>query len=83
MSIEKQIRVYILENFLFTDDESMLANDDSFLENGFIDSTGIMELITFLEEEFGLVVEADEMIPKYLDSVDRITAFISMKALNV
>ncbi len=79
MSIEKSIRDYILDNFLFTDDQSALGNDDSFLEKGIIDSTGILELITFMEEEFELVVGEEEMIPENLDSVNRITSFIGGK----
>ena len=79
MSIEKSIRDYILDNFLFTDDQSALGNDDSFLEKGINDSTGILELITFMEEEFELVVGEEEMIPENLDSVNRITSFIGGK----
>lgn len=79
MSIEKSVRDYILDNFLFTDDQSALGNDDSFLEKGIIDSTGILELIAFMEEEFELVVDEEEMIPENLDSVNRITSFIGGK----
>lgn len=79
MSIEKSVRDYILDNFLFTDDQSALGNDDSFLEKGIIDSTGILELIAFMEEEFELVVDEEEMIPENLDSVNMITSFIGGK----
>ena len=63
MSIEQQVRDYILENFLFTNDASVLANDASFLEKGIIDSTGVLEMIFFLEQEFALKVADKEMIP--------------------
>ncbi len=79
MSIEQQVREYILENYLFTDDESALSNDDSFLDKGILDSTGILEVIYFIEEEFGIKVEDEEMIPENLDSVDRIKAFVGRK----
>jgi acyl carrier protein len=79
MSVEKKVRKYILENFLFTDDESVLKNSDSFLDKGIIDSTGIMEVIFFLEEEFGIKVADDEMIPENLVSVDNIVAYINTK----
>lgn len=79
MTAEKSIRDYILNNFLFTEDESALGNEDSFLEKGIIDSTGVLELITFLEDEFELVVEDEEMVPENLDSVTRLTAFINKK----
>jgi acyl carrier protein len=79
MSAEKQIRNYVLENYLFTDDQSALANDTSFLDDGIIDSTGILEVIAFLEEEFKIEVKDEEMIPENLDSVNNIVAFVSRK----
>jgi acyl carrier protein len=79
MSVEIQIRGYILENYLFTDDDSALGDDDSFLENGILDSTGMLEVIHFLEDEFGVIVDDHEMIPENLDSVNRITAYIVRK----
>ncbi len=53
MSTEAKIRQYILENYMFTNDASALANDDSFLKKGIIDSTGILELIAFLGQKYG------------------------------
>ena len=80
MSVEGNVRGYILENFLFTDaSSSVLADSDSFLDKGIIDSTGILEVIYFLEDEFGISVEDDEMIPENLDSVANIAAFINRK----
>jgi len=79
MEAEKKIRSFILENYLFTDDESELDNDDSFLDKGIIDSTGILELIFFLEEEFSLKVEDEEMIPDNLDSVKYVVKYIESK----
>ena len=79
MSVEQQVRDYILENYLFTDDQSALNNEDSFLDKGILDSTGILEVIYFIEEDFGIKVEDEEMIPENLDSVDRIVAFVDRK----
>ena len=79
MSIEDKIREYILDNFLFTDDQSALSNSDSLLEKGLVDSTGILEIITFIEEEFSLKVDDEEMVPENLDSVDNIIAFVAKK----
>ena len=79
MSAEEKIRGYILENFLFTDDQSALSNSDSFLEKGLVDSTGILEIITFIEDDFNLSIEDEEMVPENLDSVDNIIAFIAKK----
>lgn len=79
MSVEKKLRNYILENFLFSDDPAALNNADSFLAKGIIDSTGIMEVINFLQEEFAIVVQDHEMIPANLDSIDSIVAFVQRK----
>jgi acyl carrier protein len=79
MSVENKIRTYILENYLFTDDQSMLGSDDSFLQKNILDSTGMLEVIYFLEDEFGIKVQDDEMIPDNLDSVNRISAFLARK----
>lgn len=79
MSIEDKIRAYILENFLFTDDQSELSNSDSFLEKGIVDSTGILEIVTFIEDEFKIKVDDDEMVPENLDSVNCIVNFLDSK----
>lgn len=77
---QSQIRRFILSNFLFTNDESKLKNDDSLLEQGIMDSTGVLELVAFLEAEFGVKVADDELLPENLDSVDQISAFVERKA---
>jgi len=82
MSIENKVRQYMLENYLFTDDPSALADGDSFLDKGIIDSTGILEVIMFLEEEFGIKVEDEEMVPENLDSVANIAAYINKKSAS-
>ena len=79
MSIEEKLKMYILDNFLFTDDQSVLSSEDSFMEKGIIDSSGILEVIFFLEEEFNVKVEDDEMTPENLDSVKNLVAFIEKK----
>lgn len=79
MSIEQKVREYILDNYLFTDDHSALKNEDSFLEKGIIDSTGILEVIYFIEEDFSINVDDEEMVPENLDSVNNIVRFIEKK----
>ena len=74
------IRNFIFENFLFDADQDVLKNDDSFLEQGIIDSTGVLELVEWLEEQFDMKVEDDELIPENLDSVNLLAAFIQKKA---
>ncbi|HFQ14340.1 MAG TPA: acyl carrier protein [Gammaproteobacteria bacterium] len=80
MAEAQKVRDFILENFLFTDDASALADDDSFLQKGIVDSTGMLEIIYFLEDDFGIKVEDDEMIPENLDSVNNIVAFVRRKS---
>lgn len=77
--MKKTIQHYILGNLLFTEDESALQDGDSFLDSGIIDSTGVLEIILFIEETFGVKVNDDEMIPANLDSVDNLAAFINRK----
>jgi acyl carrier protein len=79
MTTEDTLRSYILENYLFTDDPGALADSDSFMDKGILDSTGIMEMILFIEEEFGLTVTDQEMVPENLDSVRNVAAFIQRK----
>lgn len=79
MSISEAVRNYILENYLFSDDPAALHDDESFMEKGIVDSTGMMEVINFLEEEFDIAVQDDEMIPENLDSVSAIVAYVERK----
>jgi len=79
MQIAERTRQYILENFLFSTDPAELGFDDSFLERGLIDSTGMLEVIMFLEEAFGVKVADEEMVPANLDSVSKIAALVQRK----
>ena len=74
-----KIRAFIFSNFLFDAEESALDNDTSFLEQGIIDSTGVLELVEWLEETFAMKVEDEELIPENLDSVNRLAQFIARK----
>ena len=74
----EQLRSFIVENFLFGDDEG-LEDSTSFLESGMIDSTGIMEVISYLEENFSIKIKDDELIPENLDSISNILNFIGRK----
>lgn len=76
---QKLLRTFILENYLFTDDQNAIKDDDSFLQLGIIDSTGILEVIFFLEEQFGIKVGDEEMVPQNLDSINNLTAFIAKR----
>ena len=78
-AVQTKIRDFIVENFLFGDDSQPLPGDLSLIESDMVDSTGILELVGFLEEAFGLTVADADIVPANLDSIDRIAAFIERK----
>ena len=78
-ALQDQIQNFILENYLFTNDASALGVDDSLLGRGIVDSTGMLEIIFFIEEQLGVKVKDEEMIPDNLDSVNRIAAFVESR----
>lgn len=78
-SLLERIQLFILENYLFTSDPAALGVDDSLLGRGIVDSTGMLEIIMFIEEQLGVTVNDEEMVPENLDSVSRITAFVESK----
>lgn len=73
------LRDYITENFLPSSGLGSFKDNDSFLENGILDSTGVLELLEFIEIRFKIRVEDEEIIPDNLDSLDHLTSFISRK----
>lgn len=79
MSVIKKLRAHVLDTYLFTSDENALGNDDSFLDKGIIDSTGILELVMFLEEQFGVKVDDSELLPENFDSINRLAQFVARK----
>ena len=74
--VKLKIKEFIIENFLFGE-ENDLNDDTSFLEEGIIDSTGVLELIEFLEEEFEIEIDDEDMIPENLDSLNNLEIFIA------
>lgn len=78
-SIEAEVRQYVVENLLFGRDEVEFRGDTSFLESGIIDSTGVLELVRFLEETFQIKLEDEDLIPANLDSVNALTRFVENK----
>ncbi len=79
MQLKSEIRHFIIENFLYGQDDGDLKDDVSFLEKGLIDSTGVLELVSFIEEKYGIPVEDEELIPDNFDSVNKLSAFITKK----
>lgn len=79
MDLNTKIRDYIIENFLFGDTEPLEDDSMSLLDNGIIDSTGVMELVAFLEGDFGLTIADEELVPENLDSVANLADFVARK----
>ena len=77
----QQVRSFLEENYLFGQ-QNVLQNGDSFLDGGILDSTGILQLIAFLGDAFGISVEDEEVTPDNLDSIDKIAAYIQRKWKN-
>ena len=77
--LRQRIQKFILENYLFSTDPTALGYDDSLLGRGIVDSTGMLEIIMFVEEQLGVTVKDEEMIPDNLDSVNRIAAFVESR----
>ncbi len=78
MNTQARIRQFILENF-YIRDPSEVADDTLLVTNGIVDSTGMLEVIAFLEEQFGIEVADEETTPENLDSIDRMAAFVGRK----
>jgi len=72
------LRAFVRENFLFGQD-TPVSDDDSFLELGIIDSTGVLELVAFLEQEYQIRIADEELVPENLDSINRLLRFLETK----
>lgn len=78
-AISQKIRKFLSDNYLFGYAENEFGDDDSFMELGVLDSTAILELIAFIEEEFDINVDDTEVIPDNMDSINRLTRFVYKK----
>lgn len=78
MDYAKEVRDFVVSNFLFGDADS-LKDDTSFLDSGIIDSTGMLEMIMFVENTCGVKIEPGEMVPENLDSINRVVQFVRRK----
>jgi len=76
--VAHRVRKFIVDNF-FVSDPSTLQDDESLITGGFVDSTGLLEVIAFLESEYGIRIDEREMVPDNLETVDRIVAFVANK----
>jgi len=80
---KSDIRAFIAESFLFGDADALPADTDSLIEHGIVDSTGVLELVAFVEERFGISVADAEIVPANLDSVEAIARFAASKAAGI
>jgi acyl carrier protein len=78
MDIKEQVRTFVTSNF-YVADPTTLEDNASLLDKGIIDSTGVLEVIFFIEETFGITIEDSEMLPENLDSIERISQFVARK----
>ena len=78
MDIKEQVRAFVTSNF-YVADAAALDDDASLLEQGIIDSTGVLEVIGFIEDTFGITIEDSEMLPDNLDTIGRIANFVARK----
>jgi acyl carrier protein len=78
MTTIERLRGFITENF-YVPDPTQLTDDASLLDSGVVDSTGVMEIVTFIEGEFGIKVEDTEVVPDNLDTIGRVAAFVERK----
>jgi acyl carrier protein len=77
------VREFIADNFLYREGIATLKDDTSFLSTGIIDSTGVLELVLFLETTFGFKVDDEEVVPENLDSIRAICAYVGRKVQTV
>jgi acyl carrier protein len=81
--IREILREFITSKFLPSAGKENFDDDDSFMDRGLIDSTGVLELLEFIEDQFNISVEDEEIIPDNLDSISQLTTFIHKKKENV
>ncbi len=76
-----RIRRFVVDTFLLGDDDG-LGDTDSLIDGGTIDSTGVMEVVAFLEETYGIAIDDDELVADNLDSIERLTKFVDSKLVS-
>lgn len=79
INIKEKVKDFIINNFLLGADDNNLSDSDSFLEKGIVDSTGILELVSFVQEAFDIKIDDAELVPDNLDSLNNLETFITKK----
>ena len=81
--MREQLRSYILENSMFGSSPEELEDNESLLETGVLDSTGVLELVLHLEQTYGIAVDGNELVPENIDTVNRLQKFLEKKGVVV
>ena len=81
-NIASQIRTYIAQNILFSGDKYPYPDEASFLDEGIVDSMNVLELVTYVENQFGIKVDTPDIVPANFDSVSKLAAFVHTKNHN-
>ena len=76
---ERNVRDFIISNFLFGVDDGSLKREDSFLQNGVFDSSGVLELVAFLEQTYKIKINDHELTAMNLDSIQNVAAYVGRK----
>jgi acyl carrier protein len=82
-AVKDDLRIFITNSIMYGHNTDFLADDASFLENGVIDSTGVLELIAYVEGHFGITVDDHELVPENLDSINGLMGFVEKKGGKV
>jgi acyl carrier protein len=77
--LKDELRQFITDSIMYGHNTDFLTDDASFLESGVIDSTGVLELISYMETRFGITVEDHELVPENLDSINGLLRFVEKK----
>ena len=76
MEVEQRLKHFIATELMYSEDDETLSSDEPLLGSGIVDSLGIMRLVSFIEEEFGVEVPEEELVPEHFQTVNRLTAFV-------
>jgi acyl carrier protein len=79
MALNAELKQFVTDNFLFGKPGNRVDDDDSFLEMGIIDSTGVMELVAFLEQRYGIKLQDRDLVPDNLDSINKVARFVESR----
>lgn len=78
-SIEREVRQFVIDNFVLTAGNGEFSSTDSFLETGLLDSMGILNLVEFVREKYSIAIADEELVPEHWDSVHQVVGFVQNK----